>query len=327
MLQTQPSQSLLCEIPGNPAPENAVAGFLTMRDGVRIRYARFAATGRPLKGTVIVLPGRNETLEKYFETIRDLSARGLGAAILDLRGQGGSDRLLEDPQRGHIDSFQDYARDLEQFFEEIVLPDCRAPFFMLGHSTGALIGLLSSLSMTNRVRRMVFTAPLIELPVSRGSMRTIRRLATALYAIGLGAMYLGGGRRGQAAPFATNVLTTDHVRYARNQLLYEMHPQLAVGGPTVAWVRAACIASELVQDEEFIARLQIPMLFVAAGDDRVVSSRAIETVAERYVRRIKSASILTIDGARHEILQEADIYREQFMAAFDAFVPGSDSRE
>ena len=34
--------------------------------------------------------------------------------------------------------------------------------------------------------------------------------------------------------------------------------------------------------------------------------------------------MVTIDGARHEILQEADIYREQFWAAFDAFVPGSD---
>ena len=34
---------------------------------------------------------------------------------------------------------------------------------------------------------------------------------------------------------------------------------------------------------------------------------------------------MTIDGARHEILQEADRYREQFLAAFDAFVPGTDT--
>ena len=62
------------------------------------------------------------------------------------------------------------------------------------------------------------------------------------------------------------------------------------------------------------------MLFIAAGADAVVSTPAIE----HYVRRVKSGSLLTIDGARHEILQEADIYREQFFAAFDAFVPGSD---
>jgi lysophospholipase len=32
--------------------------------------------------------------------------------------------------------------------------------------------------------------------------------------------------------------------------------------------------------------------------------------------------MLTVDGARHELLQEADIFREQVLAAFDAFVPG-----
>src|SRR5262245_18986125 len=95
------------EIPGNPVPEKAFAGFFTARDGVKIRFARFAATGRPLKGTVIILGGRNECIEKYFETIGDLTGRGFGVAIFDLRGQGGSDRLLRDRYRGYVDSFGD----------------------------------------------------------------------------------------------------------------------------------------------------------------------------------------------------------------------------
>jgi lysophospholipase len=32
---------------------------------------------------------------------------------------------------------------------------------------------------------------------------------------------------------------------------------------------------------------------------------------------------LIIAGAKHEILQEQDQYRDQFWAAFDAFVPGT----
>jgi lysophospholipase len=321
MLQTSSTPNLLYETPGNPMPELAVAGHLTSREGVRLRYARFAATGRPLKGTVIVLTGRNECIEKYFETIRDLNARGLGAAILDWRGQGGSDRMLKDRERGYVDGFGDYVRDLEQFFDEIVLPDCRAPFFILAHSTGALVALLASPALTNRVRRMVLVAPLISLIGLPLSMRGVRRLATALYAVGLGTMYLGsGGRTREEVPFAINVLTADQARYERNNLIYRTWPLLATGRPTVAWIRAACLATEAVQDEDFIARLQVPMLFVAAGADRVVSTPAIE----HYVQRLKSASLLTIDGARHEILQEADIYREQFLAAFDAFVPGSD---
>ncbi|MEP4107279.1 MAG: alpha/beta hydrolase, partial [Nitratireductor sp.] len=66
---------------------------------------------------------------------------------------------------------------------------------------------------------------------------------------------------------------------------------------------------------------QVPTLFVAAGADMVVSTRAIE----RYATGLRAASLLTIDGARHELLQEADIYREQLLAAFAAFVPGTDT--
>ena len=39
--------------------------------------------------------------------------------------------------------------------------------------------------------------------------------------------------------------------------------------------------------------------------------------------RLRAGSHLVIPGARHEILMEQDRYREQFWAAFDAFVPGT----
>ena len=45
--------------------------------------------------------------------------------------------------RGHVDSFYDYAADLDQFFEEVVLPDCRGPYYILAHSTGSLVALLA----------------------------------------------------------------------------------------------------------------------------------------------------------------------------------------
>src|SRR5690606_41612178 len=86
---------------GNPAPAGLTSGILSTPDGLALRYARVPATGRPLKGTVIVLPGRNECIEKYFETFSELAARGFGSAMLDWRGQGGSARTLKDVQRGH----------------------------------------------------------------------------------------------------------------------------------------------------------------------------------------------------------------------------------
>ncbi len=308
------------EIPDNPTPARARSDFIATRDGKRIRYALFGAVAQPHKGTVVILQGRNECIEKYFETIRDLQARGLAVATYDMRGQGASDRLLSDIQRGYVDSFNDHVADLEQLFREVFLPDCRGPFFILGHSTGSLVALMAAPWMINRVQRMVLSAPLIEMKGMYGfSMRAVRRVSTLLYVFGLGTMYLGSGPRREATPFATNVLTTDHNRYRRNVSLYDTYPQLAIGGPTVAWTRAAILAVGVVTDPDFMARIQLPTLFIAAGSDEVVSTPAIET----YARSLRSTSMLTIDGARHELLQEADRYRELFLAAFDAFVPGA----
>lgn len=311
----------LFEVDGNPMPSKAHYGKQAMRDGTMIRYARFEASGRPLKGTIVLLQGRNECIEKYFETIGDFSARGFGVLTYDLRGQGGSDRLIGDPQRGYVENFDHYVGDLEQIFEEIVLPDCRPPYYMVAHSTGGLIALLSAPAMINRIRRMVLSAPLLRFATTDVSMARLRRLSGLLYFLGMGTRYFGSGPRpAEPAPFATNTLTTDRGRYMRNQALYQAHPELALGGTTVAWIRAVCRAVDVATDPDFMARIHIPILFIAAGADEVVSTPAIE----EYALMLRSGSLLTVDGARHELFQEADLYREQVLAAFDAFIPGSD---
>ena len=312
---------ILFETAENPIPEGARPGWLVTSDGKKLRYALFPPTGRPIKGTVIILQGRNEYIEKYFETARELSSRGLFVLTFDLRGQGLSDRMLDDPKRGFVDSFEDYARDLELLIDEVALPDCRPPYYILGHSTGSLVALLAAPRLTNRIRRMVLSAPLIELAGVPFAPSTLRFLVGMLFNIGLGRMYLAGGPPGEPTPFATNTLTTDYERFMRNRKIVTRHPELALGGPTVTWIRAACQAADLIREDDFLARITVPTLMIAAGADEVVSTPEIALLA----RRLRSGSLLTIDGARHELLQEADGYREQFLAAFDAFIPGTDS--
>lgn len=310
----------LFETEGNPAPEGIAADYLELPDGKRMRYALLAAAGRPLQGTVIILHGRNECIEKYFETMRNLSERGFGSATFDWIGQGGSDRLLQDPMRGHVTSFDRYVSDLDVFFESVVLPDCRGPFYILGHSTGSLAALLASPGLTNRVRRMVLCAPLLGLTDQPLGQTQIKLLSGFLTTIGLGSIYMSGGPRPrETMPFEGNKLTGDPVRYRRNSILYEQHRELALGGPTARWVYASCVAGERVLHPDFKAKIQVPTLIVAAGADRIVSNQIIE----RFIVGMRSTALVTVDGARHEILQESDVYRQQFWAAFDAFVPGS----
>ena len=121
--------------PANPVPADVVTGALKTPDGVSLRFARWAPPpGR--KGTVCLFQGRSDFIEKYFETVRDLRARGFAVATLDWRGQGMSDRALPDRRKGYVRSFSEYQIDLDCFIREIVLPDCPSPIFALAHAMG-----------------------------------------------------------------------------------------------------------------------------------------------------------------------------------------------
>jgi len=69
----------------------------------------------------------------------------------------------------------------------------------------------------------------------------------------------------------------------------------------------------------FPAKLRQPLLIVACGRDRLVSTAATED----FGSRLRVGSHLILPGAMHEILMEQDFLRGQFWAAFDAFVPGT----
>src|SRR5262249_39936504 len=128
----------LVSIPANPVPEDVVAGSLKTRDGVSLRFARWRPPpGR--KGTVCLFQGRTEFIEKYFETVRELRARGFAVATFDWRGQGRSERALSDPFKGHVGDFSEYELDVDVFMNQVVLPDCPPPLFAIAHSMGGAV--------------------------------------------------------------------------------------------------------------------------------------------------------------------------------------------
>ncbi len=307
--------------PNNPAPEGAVAGMVETPDGVRLRYARFEAHKPPTKGTVLLLHGRSEYIEKLFETIEDLRQRGFAVLTFDWRGQGGSDRLLADFRKGYIDDFAQYVTDLETIMQEVALPDCRAPYFVFAHSTGGLVALLAAPGFGNRFRRMVLCAPLIQFASRQISQSITQYIATALTICGFGEAYMGsGGTPPDSRPFAGNRVTSDTKRFDRNESFAATFRHLTIGGPTASWVAAACRAMDTIGSPEHMARIKIPTLLIAAGADKVVSVG----VSEEYGQHMRSGSTITIDGAKHEIMQERDVFRDQLLEAFATFVPGTD---
>ncbi|WP_306118726.1 MULTISPECIES: alpha/beta hydrolase [unclassified Roseitalea] len=313
--------STLIAFADNDGPQPRKQGYVTSTDGFDLRYAIFRSPVRPNKGSIVLLHGRNECIEKYLETVADLMDLGFDVCTFDWRGQGRSTRFFADHKRGHVDDFGQYVADLDQVFTEAFLAESRSPYFIVAHSMGALVALAAAPVMNNRIDRMVLSAPLLGLSPDWPAPGLLSVLTRGLCFFGLGMVYAGPGPRGFAAlELATNRLTTDPVRFARNQAILDPEKGLGLGAATVGWLRAAIRAIGHVHSHEHMARVHIPTLMVVAGADRVVSIGAIE----HYARSIRAGTLITITGARHELMQEADVFREQFLAAVEAFLPGSD---
>ncbi len=132
--------------------------FFTNGQGKKLRYGMVMPPAGKPDALVVVLPGLSEFCEKYFEIARAMLERNLGLFVLDWRGQGKSDRYLDNPHKRHSEGFDRDVADLHQLTTQQVLPAASgAPLVMLAHSMGGNIGLryLRRPSRSFRLRRTV----------------------------------------------------------------------------------------------------------------------------------------------------------------------------
>jgi lysophospholipase len=119
-----------------------------------------------------------------------------------------------------------------------------------------------------------------------------------------------------AGAFETNPLTSDRERWSRNVELAAAAPHLALGSATIGWARAAFRSMDQLAEPVTASRIVIPMLIFVAGGDQIVDPGAVDDFASR----LKNATRILLPTAKHEILQETDLIRSEFWAAFDAYL-------
>ena len=288
------------------APDGGAAYWVTCKDGVRIRVGAWD-TGA--KGTVLLFPGRTEYIEKYGQAAGDLQTRGYATMVVDWRGQGLADRLLEDPATGHVMHFTDYQHDVRAMVlaaRELNMPE---PFYLLSHSMGGCIALRALIEGID-VKAAVFSAPMWGIMISAPMRPLALGIAWATSGLGLGHRYAPGTSADSyvvTAPYEGNMLTTDPDMYAYMQDQARAHPQLPLGGPSMGWLFQALTETRYLQATPMPA---MPTLTYLGTNERIVDSLAVIKLMDKW----PGSRLEMVDGAEHEVLMETPAIRKR---AFD----------
>jgi lysophospholipase len=306
----------LHDTPDNKLPKGAELFAARTKDNVRIRAMTAPPTKGDGRGTVIFLNGRADFLERYFETMSDLQARGFHVAGMDWRGQGGSQRLLKNPLRGHVRSYRHYDEDLRAVMDGVVTKNCPGPYYAIGHSTGGHI-LLRALSRERWFTKAIVTSPLMQLQFGRWPRSIAFLLAAIAVAFGFGWTYLPGFDHPPflLRGFEGNALTSDTGRWHRDMRTLEANPHLGVGGPTYAWLLATMMSLKDLHKRRRGTGLNAPVMMILAGRERVVGNNA----SHAYADNMPGVSVVTIAQSLHEVMMEQDGVRKEFLAAVDSY--------
>ncbi len=293
------------------APPGVRLHWLLTSDGQRLRLAVWPGA----RGSVVIFPGRTEYIEKYGRTVGRLADLGLAAAVLDWRGQGLSQRSTRHSGLGHVDEFADYQRDVAAVMASPAVAALPQPRYLLGHSMGGCIG-LRTLVEAGGFRGAVFSAPMWGLQMSTAAREIATRVAQIAGRLGLGhrpTPGTGGTPAAGAAAFAANRLTTDPERFAWCAAQIAAHPELALGGPSLQWTRAAFLEMTRLGRT---ALPDLPVLVLLGSDEQVVSPRTVHALTAK----LPQGALVPLEGARHEILMERDAIQAQVWARIAGFV-------
>jgi len=279
-------------------PETGAAYWVRTSDDVRVRVAAWPLD--EARGTVLLMPGRTEFIEKYSLVARELGAQGYATMAIDWRGQGLADRLLDDPRVGHVEQFSDYQKDvvaMVQLAHELAMP---RPWHVLGHSMGGAIALRAVLEGLD-VLSARFTGPMWGILIAPG----MRQLAWGLY-------YASGwtGQSHRLPPttsydnyiasseFPGNTLTNTEEMWDYMKSQITAHPELTIGGPSVRWLGQALSECRYLMQS---APPAVPAICFVGEN---------ESIVDREKMRLRMAnwpggSFQIVNDAQHEILMES----------------------
>lgn len=299
-------------------PEGFHWGTFQNAKGAEIRYGHVAPEGE-IRGTMVILGGFNESIEKYFEVTREMNARGFDVWLMDWRGQGGSERYLPNtPQRAHHEGYDEQISTLHTFTQTIVKRTGDKPLMMAAHSMGGHIGLRFLKEHPGIFDSAMVTAPMLDIMTGVVPRPLARQMAKFAKAGSYLDKYVPGGSDWSEGkvPFEGNDKTGDRDRFDIGQAISKTNDAAKLGDPTYGWLYHTFQSIDVLNKEDYLKSITTPVLMQISDNEKIVDRGA----QERAANLLPNCRRVDIPGARHEIWQETDNLRGLWLKQMDAFI-------
>lgn len=301
-------------------PEGVVESFWTGPSGPeplrRIDWPK--GTQAEARGSILFLPGRGDSYEKWLETLEQWHLEGRAVSSIDWRGQALSGRFGLDATTGHVPDFNLWIEDLAAFWSDWVA-DRPGPHVLIGHSMGGHLALRAVAEGKVKPDSLVLSAPML-------GIHPAWIAPGVLHAVARGIVRFGDSRRPawkhsekpELLPQArSRLLTHDKGRYADEDWWRSRRPGIAMGPASWGWIERALASICLLDRKAMLEAVQVPVLLLATRHDGLVSWPAIR----RAARWLPRAELVAYGHeARHEILRESDPIRDRALAVIRDFL-------
>lgn len=265
---------------------------------------------KPAIGTILLLQGMAQTMEDYYETIRDFLTQGYAVASFDWYGQGASTRARA--HRFHVTDTDIYTRHLGQVLAMDLVAALPRPLHVVAHSMGGLLFLNAACTTgvaLPPIASATLIAPFLGMPVIDTWLKPAARLfldiCTQLNPTGYPLSSLcHDWRESDRIGLAVTRYTSDPVRGSLHNAWRLANPVLQTGGATAQCLTVMHDTMLRLRQPDRLAQLTIPTLLLRAGDDKIVHNGPLT-----YFCGNGQLDCRTIPGSAHEILHERDDIR------------------
>ena len=297
------------------APPGFVWGRFPTADGAVLRWGYLAADDA--RAQCVLVGGFGDFIEKQFETIRDLAARGLSVWCFDWRGQGGSTRPKRWPNRPRARRFDRDAAELAQFAAAKL--DADLPRVLIAHSMGGAIALVCLHDHPELFDAAVLSAPMLGLLSGRTPSILLRALTGPARLTPLGLCRLPGTRRWQPERPPTperSRISSDAERCCIRHAWVSTEPGLRLDQPTYGWLDPALALIGRIGKPRFLSAIRTPILLGSAGREHVVAPAA----HRRAAQHLPDCTLFELPESKHEPFLECDAIRDRWFTRIDGFL-------